>query len=500
MVKIRTRLFIAILALVALALYALVYWIVDDLRPRYLATMEESMVDTVTVLASLLEHQLSNGEIRTDDLRRAFEGAQRKQFAATIYEVTKTTINMRAYVTDRKGAVVFDSDNGKDEGRDYSRWNDVRLTLSGRYGVRATRSDPDDPMTSVIHVAAPIRYDDEIIGVVTISKPTYSVARFLATARRDIVVAVGIAVMGAIVLGMAVSMWISRPIEKLTYYAKAVRDGRRVPAPRLGRDEVGVLGAAFEEMRAALEGKRYVEEYVQTLTHQMKSPLSAIRGAAELLDEDMPSEQRSQFLQNIRSESARIQDLIERMLQLSALESRKELRDVEEVDMSELVRDVLAEMQPMLAAKQLQARTESPVGGGQQARTESPFEGGQGGCSSRVEPLLVKGERFLLRQAFANLLQNAIDFSPEKGVISISVEAQDRTAIVSISDNGPGIPDYALDKVFTRFYSLCRPDTGKKSSGLGLTFAKEVADLHGGQIRIANRAEGGAEVTLILPI
>ena len=488
MVKIRTRLFIAILALVALALYALVYWIVDDLRPRYLATMEESMVDTVTVLASLLEHQLSNGEIRTDDLRRAFEGAQRKQFAATIYEVTKTTINMRAYVTDRKGVVVFDSDNGKDEGQDYSRWNDVRLTLSGRYGVRATRSDPDDPMTSVIHVAAAIRYNDEIIGVVTISKPTYSVARFLATARRDIVVAVGIAVMGAIVLGMAVSMWISRPIEKLTHYAKAVRDGRRVPAPRLGRDEVGVLGAAFEEMRVALEGKRYVEEYVQTLTHQMKSPLSAIRGAAELLDEDMPSEQRSQFLQNIRSESARIQDLIERMLQLSALESRKELRDVEEVDMSELVTEVLAEMQPMLAAKQLQARTESPL------------EGGQWGCSSRVKPLLVKGERFLLRQAFANLLQNAIDFSPEKGVISISVAAQDGTAIVSISDNGPGIPNYALDKVFTRFYSLCRPDTGKKSSGLGLTFAKEVADLHGGQIRIANRAEGGAEVTLILPI
>jgi two-component system sensor histidine kinase CreC len=275
---------------------------------------------------------------------------------------------------------------------------------------------------------------------------------------------------------MAVSMWISRPIEKLTYYAKAVRDGRRVPAPRLGRDEVGVLGAAFEEMRVALEGKRYVEEYVQTLTHQMKGPLSAIRGAAELLDEDMPSEQRSQFLQNIRSESARIQDLIERMLQLSALEGRKELRDVEEVDMSELVMDVLAEMQPMLAAKQLEIK----------------FQPG--------EPVAVKGERFLLRQALANLLQNAIDFGPEKDAICISVEARDGKAVISISDNGPGIPDYALDKVFTRFYSLCRPDTGKKSSGLGLTFAKEVADLHGGQIRIANRAEGGAEVTLILPI
>jgi two-component system sensor histidine kinase CreC len=476
MVKIRTRLFIAILVLVSLALYAIVYWIVDDLRPRYLATMEESMVDTVTVLASLLEHQLSNGEIRTDDLRCAFDSAQRKQFAATIYEVTKTSINMRAYVTDRKGIVVFDSDNGKDEGRDYSRWNDVRLTLEGRYGVRATRSDPDDPMTSVIHVAAPIRHNGEIIGVVTISKPTYSVARFLATARRDIAVAVGIAVIGAIVLGMAVSMWISRPIEKLTRYAKAVSDGKRVPPPRLGKDEVGVLAAAFEEMRVALEGKRYVEEYVQSLTHQMKSPLSAIRGAAELLDENMPPEQRRKFLLNIRAESAHIQDLIERMLQLSALESRKELRDVEEVSMSDLLADVLAEMTPMLDAKQLHTKLQ------------------------RHESVSVKGERFLLRQALTNLLQNAIDFSPQNGHISVAVDVQDKRAAISISDNGPGIPDYALDKVFTRFYSLCRPGTGRKSSGLGLTFAKEVADLHGGQIHIANRPEGGTEVKLTLPV
>lgn len=474
--KIRTRLFIAILVLVSLALYAIVYWIVDDLRPRYLATMEESMVDTVTVLASLLEHQLSNGEIRTDDLRCAFDSAQRKQFAATIYEVTKTSINMRAYVTDRKGIVVFDSDNGKDEGRDYSRWNDVRLTLEGRYGVRATRSDPDDPMTSVIHVAAPIRHNGEIIGVVTISKPTYSVARFLATARRDIAVAVGIAVIGAIVLGMAVSMWISRPIEKLTRYAKAVSDGKRVPPPRLGKDEVGVLAAAFEEMRVALEGKRYVEEYVQSLTHQMKSPLSAIRGAAELLDENMPPEQRRKFLLNIRAESAHIQDLIERMLQLSALESRKELRDVEEVSMSDLLADVLAEMTPMLDAKQLHTKLQ------------------------RHESVSVKGERFLLRQALTNLLQNAIDFSPQNGHISVAVDVQDKRAAISISDNGPGIPDYALDKVFTRFYSLCRPGTGRKSSGLGLTFAKEVADLHGGQIHIANRPEGGTEVKLTLPV
>jgi len=474
-VKIHTRLFFAFLVLVGAGFYALIDWIVDDLRPRYAATMEEAMVDTATLLASWVENQVSEGTLATEDLRTAFDRAQQRRFSAKIYEKTKTQTNMRVYVTDKRGIVVFDSNNGKDEGEDYSQWNDVIRTLRGEYGARATRLDPDEPATSTHCVAAPIRLHDQIIGVLTVCKPSRSVALFVKTAKRKIAIAGGVAAVVVVLLGMVVSLWITWPIEKLTRYAQAIRDGKRAVPPKLGRSEIGALGVAFEEMRTALEGKQYVEDYVQTLTHQMKSPLSAIRGAAELLEEDMPPEQRRQFLDNLRSESARIQDLVERMLQLAALENRKELRDVEEIDLAELLAGILEAMRPAFAAKQIQVSLDNAA------------------------PITIKGERFLVRQAVSNLLQNAVDFAPRNGAISVAVGQRDGQAEISVMDNGPGIPEYALDRVFDRFYSLRRPDTGKKSSGLGLGFVKEVADLHGGRVTIENRPEAGAKATLVLP-
>ena len=474
--NIRTRLFALFLVLVGLGFYALVDWIVDDLRPRHLAAVEESMVDTATLLASLVSNEVEGAAIRTNALRETFDTARKRGFAAKIYEMMKTQLDMRVYITDRKGIVLFDSDHGRDEGKDYSQWNDVVRCLRGEYGARATRIDPDDLATEVLYVASPIKADNAIIGVLTVCKPTNSVALFLETATWKIVLAGLVATAAVVILGIVLSIWITSPIERLTAYAKAVRDGKRVTAPKLGRGEIAALGAAFEEMRNALEGKQYVEDYVQTLTHQMKSPLSAIRGAAELLEEDMPPEQRRQFLENLRSESERLQDLIDRMLQLSALENRNELRDVEEIELSALLSELLEGLKPALSAKRLQVSLDA------------------------AKPIVIKGERFLLRQAVANLLQNAVEFSAQDGAIVVSLEERDRRAEIRILDSGPGIPGYALERVFDKFYSLRRPGTGKTSSGLGLAFVKEVADLHGGQARLKTRSEGGAEATLILPV
>ena len=468
--------FVAFLLVAGVGFYQLVDWIREDLRPRYLETMEESMVDTATLLASLISEKSQRDGIHTDDLRLAFDHAQKRRFAAQIFEVTKTQVNMRVYVTDRNGIVLFDSNHGNDEGKDYSRWNDVYRTLRGEYGARATRLIRDDPTTSIVHVASPILIDGEIAGVLTIGKPSDSLTLFMEAARRKVAVAGIIAAIAVILLGSVISAWISWPIEKLTHYAKSIRDGKRVALPKLGRGEIGALGAAFEEMRTALEGRQYVEEYVQTLTHEMKSPLSAIRGAIELLEEDMPLEQRRQFLTNLKSESERIQGLVDRMLQLSALENRRELRDVEEVPVDDLVADVIASMQPVLSSRAIRI------------------------AASKAAGVSVQAERFLLRQALANLLQNAVEFSPQGAEIRVLVEQRDGKAVLRVQDQGPGIPEYALDKVFDRFYSLRRPDTGKKSSGLGLVFVREVAVLHGGEARLTNRPEGGAEATLIIPV
>ena len=474
--KIRTRLFIAFLILVGLGFYKLTDWIVDDLRPRYLETMEESMIDTATILSSFVEQEAMDGGIRVDDLRAAFDSARRKRFSARIYQVTKTRLKMRVYATDNKGIVIFDSDDGRDEGKNYAHWNDVVRTMRGEYGARTTRTDPDDARTSVLHVASPITIDGNIVGVLTVCKPADSVTLFLMMAKKKIIFAGIIAAFVVVLLGMIISSWITSPIQKLTAHAKAVRDGQRAPAPNLGRSEIGQLGNAFEEMRDALEGKQYAENYVQTLTHEMKSPLSAIRGAAELLEEDMPDEQRKQFLDNIRAESSRIQDLVDRLLRLSALEKRKGLRDVEEFDLALLTRESVESLNPILSAKQISILI-------QQNR-----------------PIQMTGEKFLIRQSISNLLQNAIDFSPAGGDITVCIERTGDMIRFIVSDAGPGIPDYALAKVFDRFYSLRRPDTGKKSSGLGLTFVREVATLHGGDVQLQNLPDGGTVATLSLPL
>ena len=111
----------------------------------------------------------------------------------------------------------------------------------------------------------------------------------------------------------------------------------------------------------------------------------------------------------------------------------------------------------------------------------------------------LQGDPFLLRRMLANLVDNAIDFSPVDGVVELRLRADDGELIVEVADRGPGIPDYAIERVFERFYSLPRPDGGTRSSGLGLNFVAEIAQLHGGRASLGNRDGGGALATVVLP-
>ncbi len=121
-------------------------------------------------------------------------------------------------------------------------------------------------------------------------------------------------------------------------------------------------------------------------------------------------------------------------------------------------------------------------------------------CNNQIPPdAQVSGESFLLRQALANLLDNAIDFSPDGSQITLSLETEAGKHALIVRDQGAGIPDYALPRVFERFYSLARPGTQRKSTGLGLPFVNEVAALHGGEVVLNNLPTGGVEARLVLP-
>ncbi|MCB1616403.1 MAG: two-component system sensor histidine kinase CreC, partial [Pseudomonadales bacterium] len=111
---------------------------------------------------------------------------------------------------------------------------------------------------------------------------------------------------------------------------------------------------------------------------------------------------------------------------------------------------------------------------------------------------IIQGDAFLVKQAIDNLLRNAIDFSPMGGEITLRIFSENAAVVIEIIDQGPGIPEYAVDRIFERFYSLPRPNSGQKSSGLGLNFAREVAQLHKGTLELIN-LENGTCARLSLP-
>jgi two-component system sensor histidine kinase CreC len=467
--------FLFYLALFAACLYFTTDWIWTTLRSRYLESVEEPLVDSANLLAALAEREMARPDFTFASLQTDLIGAHARPLSARIYDLQKSAVDQQVYITDAKGRVVLDTRTPSSLGEDYSRFHDVQLTLKGQYGARATRLDANDTFSTALYIGAPIYLHGRINGVLTVVEPTASIDAFLHLARPAFVRAGLLTIGVAALLSLALSYLLTRPIDRLARYADGIRLGKRPPFPKLGRTEIADLGLALRRMQEALEGRQYAEEYVQTLTHELKSPLSAIRGAAELLQEGMPREQQARFLANIRTESARIARIVDRMLELAKLENRRETPEMEPVELDALVRTVAESHEPLLAAKDLKLEI------------------------TAADRLTLQGNAFLLHQAVENLVQNAIEFSPKGGTVKVDVAPERDRVTITVTDEGPGIPDYALDRIFERFYSLGRPDSGRKSTGLGLNLVREVAKSHGGTVRVVNRPEGGALAELALP-
>lgn len=470
--SLRLRLILVLLLVYSVGGYLLIRQALQEVQPRYLESMEESLVDISVILAALVEKTGGGGA----DLAEILKQARSRQLDAAIYGFRKREIDLRVYLTDASGFVMYHSHRPDAVGEDFSAWNDVHFTLAGRYGARTTREKANDPTSIVLYVAAPIVLEGRIAGVLTVGKPASNVAVLVASARKKIVWG---AVLGGVLLLaglLLVAGWVVTPLERLTRFARSVRDGESTRCPDLPGRTLKDLGRSFQEMREALEGRQYVARYLQTLTHAIKTPLTGIRGAAELLREPMAPEDRDVFLTNILDGTERIRDTVDRMLPLAVLEARHGLENREPVDLSERATLVTEELRPDFVSAGMELQMKS------------------------ADSLSVHGDRLLLKEAIGNLVRNSFEFGSPGTVVTISVLRQSGEAVVEVIDNGPGIPPYALERIFERFFSLPRPGTGNRSSGLGLTLVREIATLHGGSVSLENRKPTGVLARLRFPI
>ena len=464
--------------IVALAAVLLAQVFVQQIKPGVRQAMEDTLIDTANLLAELAADDIKAGTLAEGRFAAAVAATQKRDVGAEIHGFDKLRTAYRITVTDARGIVIYDSE-GKDVGRDNSQWNDVARTLRGRYGARSSPEFPGDDRSTVMHVAAPVFDENQrIIGVLTVAKPNRIVEPFIVRSQKKVRDAgIGLLV-AALAVGALVAWWLSSQLGRLRRYADAVTRGERASVPQ-AHGEFGVLGQALATMREKLEGKQYVEEYVHALTHELKSPLAAIRGSAELLHDDgarMGAAERTRFIGIIREQGDRLAQMVDKLLALAAVEHRQRIESPRPVAVAGLVEAAAGDFATSADA----AGVRIDIGA--------------------IDPALqVSGDRFLLRQALGNLIDNAIAFSPQGGVVKLDASLDRERITLQVRDVGPGVPDYARGRIFERFYSLARPEGGSRSSGLGLPFVAEVAALHGGIARLQDADGGGTRAVIELP-
>jgi signal transduction histidine kinase len=294
---------------------------------------------------------------------------------------------------------------------------------------------------------------------------------------------------GALLLFSGLISSMRRPLEELVAAAGRLASGDRSARVEVGGlAETATLGAAFNEMAEELEQEesrreeldRLKDEFVLTASHELRSPLTSVQGFAELLmlDRDSLSPQQAETVEIILDNCRHLVRLLNNLLDLARSDVGRLAIQPQPTEVAPLVADVVRTMR---------AQTEA----GTQSLTEE--------IPSGLPLIDVEPDR--IRQILVNLLTNAHEYSPEGASIAVAARAVGAEVEISVSDNGPGIPEEQIGRIFDRF---TRGDAGLTQrvggTGLGLAISKSLAELHGGSIEVESTVGAGSTFRLRLPI
>ncbi len=285
-------------------------------------------------------------------------------------------------------------------------------------------------------------------------------------------IAVAIALIGAAVVSRAITI----PLRRLVEAAHRLRAGDL--AARAGvaaaPGELGQLSGAFDGMAETLEREREARRrLISDLAHEIRTPVAVLQGNLEELV-DAIAEPTPERLGSLHEEALRLGALIEDLDALARADAPVTVIDRVPVDLRELARAQIEALRPHLDAKAL---------------TIEP----------RLDPVTVRGDRARLGQVLANLLGNAVKFTPEGGRIIVRVDSADGLGRISVADSGPGIPPEERERVFDRFWrgGAASAVSGR---GIGLAVVAEIVRAHGGEVEVASSSVGGAQFTVMLPV
>jgi two-component system sensor histidine kinase ChvG len=330
----------------------------------------------------------------------------------------------------------------------------------------------------VLSVAVPVQRYRQVLGALMLSKDGAVVDAAVDDRRRDILIVCGVAFAVTVLLSFYLAGTIARPIRRLAQAADQVRSGkgRQFELPDFSRrgDEIGDLSDSLRAMTDALWARLdAIEAFAADVAHEIKNPLTSLRSAVETVARVEDPEQQKKLMSIILDDVQRLDRLISDISDASRLDAELSRAETDTVEIGELLR-------ALLAVQEAGERADAP-----RFRLDVLDH----------QDLAAPGIEGRLGQVFRNLISNAVTFSPPGGTIRLAAQRQGGDVVISIADEGPGIPEGKLEAVFQRFYTE-RP-AGEKfgtHSGLGLSISKQIVDAHGGSIHAENRHDDSGRV------
>ncbi|HEY1261343.1 MAG TPA: stimulus-sensing domain-containing protein [Stellaceae bacterium] len=364
-------------------------------------------------------------------------------------------------------------ENARQSAADY---HEVEEALRGETGA-AIRRDPSSGGL-VFSVAVPVQRYKEVLGAVMLSTGSGEIEDDLRNVRLELLRIFGVALLVTVLLSLYLAGTIARPIRRLAAAAERARGrGARVEIPDFTRrgDEIGDLSGSLREMTDALwQRMSAIERFAADVAHEIKNPLSSLRSAVETAARIEDPVKRQRLMAIVLDDVERLDRLITDISDASRLDAELSRVELEPIDIAAML-EALVEIHQA-----------SQVEGSPQLVIELPERG---------RDLIVAGIETRLSQVFRNVIANALSFSPPGGEIRLTARRDGRAVLVTVEDQGPGIPDDKLTAIFDRFYTE-RP-TGEKfgtHSGLGLSISKQIVEAHRGMIWAENRKNGSDRV------
>jgi signal transduction histidine kinase len=284
----------------------------------------------------------------------------------------------------------------------------------------------------------------------------------------------------AILLAIWMAHWVTSPLQRITKSAQALAAGKHEPIPVEGPEEVRELARAFNEMSARVQATQQSQKnFVANVSHDLKTPLTSIQGFSQAILDGTAStpDELSKAAEVIYSESSRMNRMVLDLLELARLDAGLGEFKHQPVDLAALLKDLEGKFS--LQAQQAQINLRAEIG--------------------PMPPLNGDGDRLV--QAFTNLVDNAVKFTPANGAVVIRAGHAAGMVEVSVSDTGSGILPADIPHIFDRFYQTDKSRSREhRGSGLGLSIAKEIIEAHHGTITVHSQPDHGSTFVVTLPV